>query len=89
MGTNSAESFRRLEVVPYIANNPNSTFTRSSTATVCSCLPFYYQCSASPRKAGQTDEETSPSLLRLQSLESVKKKLHRIGEGIIYRVDGF
>jgi hypothetical protein len=51
-------------------------------------VSFCSQCSAGPRKAGREDEETSPSLLCLQSLESVKKKLHRVGEGTICRVDG-
>jgi hypothetical protein len=88
MRTSSAESFRRLEAVPYTVNNPNSNFIRSSTATVCSCLPFCCQCSTGPRKAGWADEEISPSLLRLRSLESIKEKLHRVGEDTICRVDG-
>jgi hypothetical protein len=79
---------RRLEAVSYTVNNLNSTFIRSSTVTLCSCLSFCCQCSAGLRKAGRTNEETSPSLLRLQSLESVKMKLHRVGEGTIYCVDG-
>jgi hypothetical protein len=80
--------FRRLEVVPYTVNNPNSTFIRRSTVIVCSCLSFYNQCSAGPRKARWADEETSTSLLRFRSLESVKKKLHRVREGTICHIDG-
>jgi hypothetical protein len=83
MGTNSTKSFQRLEAVPYIVNNPNSTFIKSSTAIVSSCLSFYSQCIAGLRKERWADKETSTSLLCFQILESVKKKLHRVGEGTI------
>jgi hypothetical protein len=35
------------------------------------------------------DKETSPSLLRLQSIKSIKKELHRVGEGTICCIDDF
>jgi hypothetical protein len=88
MGTNSTKSLRRLEVVSYTVNNLNSTIIRSSTVTICSCLSFCSQCNAGLRKEGRADEETSPNQLRFRSLESVKKKLLRVGEDTICRVDG-
>jgi hypothetical protein len=79
------QSIQRFEAVPYTVNNLNSTFIRSSIVTVCSCLSFCSQCSASPRKAGWADEEKVPIYFVSEVLSSSKRNYTEL-EKVVYVV---
>jgi hypothetical protein len=83
----STKGLRRSETISYTANNLDSTI-RSSVATVCGCFPRCSQCSAGAREIRRTSKEESPNILHLRSTKSIKKKLHRTGEGTIRCADG-
>ena len=88
MGTGSTKGLWRSETISDTTNNINSTFVRSPIATVCGCFPRHSQCSAGTGETRWSIKEASPSILRLRSTKSIKKKLHRAGEGTICCTDG-
>jgi hypothetical protein len=73
MGTGSTKGLRRYETLSYTTNDLDSTFIRSSVATVRSCFPHCSQCSASARETRRTSKEVSPNILCLRSRPGQKE----------------
>jgi hypothetical protein len=70
------------------SNNTNSTFTRGSIALICGSFALCSKCGARTGEARWPNQKAGPSILRLRSSKFIKEKLHRIGEGVIYCVNG-
>jgi hypothetical protein len=88
VGSGSTESLRRVKTVSDRFDNLNSTFIRNSATSVCGCFPWCGQCDTCTGEARWPSKKTSTDILRLQSTQHIKEKLHRIGEGIVCCIDG-
>jgi hypothetical protein len=88
MGSDSTKGFLRVKAILDRLDNSNSTFIRNSVTPVCGSLSFHSQCDTCTGEARWPSKKTSTSILRLQSTQFIKEKLHRIGEGAICCANG-
>jgi hypothetical protein len=73
MGTGSTKGLRRFEAISYKVNNLDSTFIRSSTTIVCSCLPAAVSAELVQEKQDEKTKKQVPGYFVSEVLSPSKR----------------
>jgi hypothetical protein len=78
----------RIEIISYSVNKSLPAIARGSSSVICVSFAVHCKCYSGLGEGGRRDEKANASILHLQSIGPIKKKLYKNGEGYVYSPNG-